>query len=388
MSWKPHFRRFLEADPARLHFAAHSHHYWPDVAFEAQQACWNDAARLADGKWDKIFGEVIPETQRRVARILKLPDPTTLAFGPNTHSFLLRLLSCLPQERPIAVLASDGEFHSLTRQMKRLEEAGRARVSWIPTEPFATFEARFKEAAVQGRHDLVYVSQVFFNSGFALADLPGLVATVPHRETLIAVDGYHAFMARPLDIAAVADRAFYLAGGYKYAMAGEGCCFIHCPPGYGARPLDSGWFAGFGALAAPPGDGLGYADDGSRFLGATFDPVGLYRLNAVLSWQEEHCPIDEIADHAVMLQELFLERLADLGRPRLTLDHLLSPRDPARRGNFLAFRTPEAGPIHKTLLSENIVTDHRGDVLRFGFGVYQDEEDVRRLVAALGCVLA
>lgn len=48
MSLKPHFRRFLEAQPARLHFAAHSHHPWPDVTFEAQQQAWLDAATHQD----------------------------------------------------------------------------------------------------------------------------------------------------------------------------------------------------------------------------------------------------------------------------------------------------------------------------------------------------
>ena len=37
----------------------------------------------------------------------------------------------------------------------------------------------------------------------------------------------------------------YLAGGYKYAMAGEGACFMHCPPGFGARPRNTGWYASF-----------------------------------------------------------------------------------------------------------------------------------------------
>ena len=32
---KEHFSRFLGAAPGRLHVAAHSHHPWPDVTFEA-----------------------------------------------------------------------------------------------------------------------------------------------------------------------------------------------------------------------------------------------------------------------------------------------------------------------------------------------------------------
>ena len=91
MKLKSHFRHFLEADPERLHFAAHSHHLWPDVTLAAQERCWRDAARLADRKWDMIFGELYPETQRQVAELLSLPRPASLAFGPNRGERLTSL---------------------------------------------------------------------------------------------------------------------------------------------------------------------------------------------------------------------------------------------------------------------------------------------------------
>ena len=79
-------------------------------------------------------------------------------------------------------------------------------------------------------------------------------------------------MAVETDLSAVADRIFYTAGGYKYAMAGEGVAFLHCPPGFAARPVNTGWYAEFDDLALPPG-AVGYAPDARRFLGSTFDPV-------------------------------------------------------------------------------------------------------------------
>ena len=96
MTHKAHFPRFFAARRSGMHFAAHSHHFWPDVTFEAQEQCWLDAARLADRKWEKVFGEVLPAAQRHVARMLNLPDPATIAFGPNTHGFVVRLLSLFP----------------------------------------------------------------------------------------------------------------------------------------------------------------------------------------------------------------------------------------------------------------------------------------------------
>ena len=388
MSYKAHFRRFLEADPGRLHFAAHSHHLWPDVTFVAQQRCWLDAARLADRKWEHLFGTLIPSVQRGVARLLNLSRPEDIVFAPNTHSLLNRLLSCLASGRPLRVLTTDGEFHSLTRQLRRLEEDGLARVDWLAVEPFDDFAERFARAAARGGFDLVYLSQVFFNSGFAPADAGALVAAAPDPETLVVLDGYHGFLALPTDLAAIETRAFYLAGGYKYAMAGEGAAFLHAPPGYGARPRDTGWYAAFGALETGEGARVGYGTDGSRFLGATFDPSGLYRLDAVLGWLAElGLGAAEIHAHACHLQESFITGLAGLGLAALHPGQLMLP-EPARRGNFLTFRTPAAGEIYQKLLAQNVITDHRADRLRFGFGLYHDDADVNRLCEVLGRTLS
>ena len=91
-----HFSRSIGRAGAPLHFAAHSHHPWPDVTFEAQQKYWWMPRALLDRKWERVFGDVIPALQRHIARHLTLPDPRTLVFAPNTHTSSLRLLSATP----------------------------------------------------------------------------------------------------------------------------------------------------------------------------------------------------------------------------------------------------------------------------------------------------
>ncbi len=389
MTLKAHFSRFLAADPERLHFAAHSHHLWPDVTFEAQQRCWHDAARLADGKWQTVFGEVYPAAQGHVARVLGLSRPESIAFGPNTHGFVLRLLSCLPIKPAIRVLTTDSEFHSFARQMRRLEEDGLAEVTRVPAETFASFAERFATEAGRGGHDLIYFSQVYYNSGYAVADLEALVAAIADTDALLAVDGYHGFLALPTDLSKIEDRVFYLAGGYKYAMAGEGAAFLHAPPGIATRPRDTGWFAAFGALEQGEGATVAYAPEGARFLGATFDPVGLYRLNAVLDWLEDlGLTVEAIHARILALQEDFVAQLAGLQLDALRPDQLLVPLSEPNRGHFLTFRTEAAGAIHRQLLDAKVVTDTRGGRLRFGFGLYHDAEDVARLVRVLARELA
>ena len=129
----------------------------------------------------------------------------------------------------------------------------------------------------------------------------------------------------------------------------------------------------------PAAAGVGYAPGGGRFLGATFDPSGLYRFVAVQRW----------------LDALRLGRAAHPrprpraagalpGRPargRLARGPLLPDRDEgADRGNFLTFRLPFAGAVQARLAAQDVIVDHRGDRLRIGFGVYHDSEDVDELL--------
>jgi selenocysteine lyase/cysteine desulfurase len=207
-----------------------------------------------------------------------------------------------------------------------------------------------------------------------------IVAAVKRRETLVVVDGYHSFMALEVNLAPLADRIFYLGGGYKYAMAGEGVGFMHCPDGYMPRPRATGWYAEFGTLEKPRDGTVAYATGGARFLGATFDPSGLYRLNAVMRWLDEiRQDCTTMTAHCTALQQQFLARLATSPHPAWKL---IEP-DPARRGRFLAFRTPKAPAIDEGLKARRVIVDHRGDILRIGFGLYQVESDIDHLVGAL-----
>ncbi len=383
-SYKALFRRFIEADPKRIHLAAHSHHFWPDVTYDAHMRAWTDAATLADDKWDRFFQKLWPRAQRHVARILRLPDPSTVAFGPNVHELVMRVLSNLPQR--MRVLTTDGEFYSLSRQLARFEEAGKAEVVRVPTRPFSTFTERFAQAARDGSFDLVYVSHVFFDSAYALRDLEAVVCAAPPSATVI-VDGYHAFCAIDVDLSRLADRIFYVGGGYKYAMSGEGCCFMHAPSGVFPRPIDTGWFAAFFALKDAQQSSVPYAEDASRFLGATYDPTPLYRFDAVMSMLErEGITTREIDERAKVLQQTFMTELEHHTGKRDDMS-LVVPITEPNRGQFLVFETPRAKDLHERLKQRNVMTDVRGDRLRLGFALYHDEVDViegaRRIASAL-----
>ncbi len=383
MSFKGLFSRSLGADPGRLHFAAHSHHLWPDASFNGQIEAWNDAARLADRKWDKVMGEVWPAAQAEVAAELGTGQPDAIVFSTNTHDFLVRLVTAAPRRAPgpLRLLTSDGEFHSARRQFARWVEAGWISLEQVAAEPAANFAERFLEAAGRGQHDLILVSQVFFGSGRRFEGVEQLAALGQPDGPWVVIDGYHAFMALDRPFGAAASRtAFTLGGGYKYAMAGEGCAFLHAPPGFGPRPPVTGWYAEFDDLTLPPGS-VGYAKDARRFLGATFDPSALYRFTGVRRMLADNgLTTARISAHVAALQKRLVEAIVDtpLGRAEL-----LNPLDGGPHARFLAFRSPQAQRWYGDLKAQNCITDVRGDVLRIGFGIYQDEADVDRLAVLL-----
>lgn len=384
--YRSHYSRFLASAPHRLHFAAHSHHLWLDVTREAQLQYWDDSAQYADKKWEYIFSTVVPAAQRHIARILDLSYPEQIVFAPNTHEFVARLLSCLDWSKPVSVLTTDSEFYSFTRQAIRLCEyvPHLFQLHTIPVEPFETFEERFCAAASSENFNMIFFSHVFFNSGFVVEHLEEIVSSVASPDTLIVIDGYHGFCAIPTSLRRIEHRVFYLSGGYKYAQAGEGVCFLVVPKGCTLRPLYTGWFAEFGKLSDRNTYEVAYSDDGFRFAGATFDPSGLYRFNAVMNWfQAQNLSIQQIHAYVSGLQSYFLDRLSDYSISFLPISSLRPPHSMQHRGHFLTFEIHHAEEIERKLLEHNVYVDRRGNRLRFGFGLYHTQSDVDALLRRL-----
>jgi selenocysteine lyase/cysteine desulfurase len=373
--YKKYYQLFLKANAGVQHYASHSHHYWPDVTRQAMLDYWDDSARFVDDKWNIIFGSKMPETQKLIAGHLKLSDPNQIAFAPNTHEFVYRLLSCFDPRKKISILTSDSEFYSFDRQVNRLSEDLLVEVEKVQTLPFDNFEERFIDRIKNKKYDLIFVSQVFFNSGMVLRNLKAIVDAVKDSQTMIVIDGYHGFMALPTDLSAIESRIFYLSGSYKYAQGGEGCCFLHVPKNSEHRPLYTGWFAGLADLAKNNGN-VNYPDNGLRFAGSTMDFSALYRLNAVLNlFQKDGLTVEKIHAHVQKLQNNFREHLLSIDHPFLTEKNILSV-DYLHHGHFLTFAMPSPDhtkKLHDELRVKNIWTDFRSSRLRFGFGLYQED---------------
>ena len=61
---------------------------------------------------------------------------------------------------------------------------------------------------------------------------------------------------------------------------------------------------------------------------------------------------------------------------RLREATVLRPNASGHDARFLALRHPDATQWKSKLMDANLITDARDDVLRIGFGLYQDEADI------------
>lgn len=384
--YQKYYRQFLQAAQQSassqsnlplLHMACHSHHYWPDVTLEAVNAYWQDAAMMADTKWEKIFGEKIPAFQREIASVLKLPAAEQIALAPNTHELVYRLISGFDLTQPLRILTTDGEFYSFARQLLRLEELPNVEVVRIPSRPYATLPQRFEEELQQGSYQLAYASLVFFDSGVVFPRLLEIAARKPEA-TQMVIDGYHGFFARPIDLSGVADKVFFTAGSYKYLGAGEGMCFMSVPRGCSLRPLNTGWFAEMAELENRA-EGVGFGDDWLRFAGATMDYSPLYKALAVLEqFKHDDVSVEHIHEYVQGNQRRFLAAMDAADHPLLNRSNLIHHDLEDGHGHFFTFNcgsAEQAEQLQGELRNKNVLCDRRQHLLRLGFAIYHPQEE-------------
>jgi len=373
-----HYRHFsVDERPGagRLLLTGHSHQAWPDRAREGLLAAYDETAKKVDEKWDLAFakGRRVKESFARL-----LGDTVgTYALASSTHDLLVRFLSALPLAKRPRLLTTDGEFHSIRRQLDRLAEEGLEIVKISADDPDTLAERL--AAAVDHRTAAVLVSSVLFSSGRIVHGLSQVMEAVEHHGAELLVDAYHALCALPFSLRRERiEGAFVVGGGYKYCQLGEGNCFLRVPDGCQLRPVITGWFAEFADLAESIEPGrVAYGRGAERFAGATYDPTSQYRAAAVLDFFEEMELTPEF------LRQINQHQLGLLAAEfdALDLDPGILRRDAeiplSACGAFLVLHTPHALTLCSEMRRRGVITDYRGTSLRLGPAPYLCDEQLR-----------
>ena len=384
----PHYSRFRVSE--RVLLTGHSHQAWPDVAFTAQQQAWLDAADDVDDKWERA-ATVAEQVRDGWRRLLGEPH-AEIALGQNTHELVARLLSAvLPCGGPSAasrparttLVTTDGEFHTIRRQIDRLEEAG-VRIMRVAARPVSTLAERLATATTDGVA-CVLVSSVLFETAEIVPHLEVVASACLEHGTELLVDAYHHLNVVPFEMNALGlQRAFVTGGGYKYCQLGEGNCFLRVPPDCALRPVFTGWFSEFDHLAVSHAQhAVHYGRGGDRFAGATYDPTSHYRAAAVFRFHEDMglSPARLRAINAGQTEHL-AHRVRELGLEEHVARLVEVPAQV--RAGFIAIRTPQAATAVRRLRGRGVFADSRGEILRLGPAPYVSEAQLDSAVAELG----
>lgn len=376
-----HYSRFRVAE--RLLLTGHSHQAWPDVAAEGQLEAFEDAARAVDDKWELAAAKA-DEVARHFGALLGEPD-AEVALGASTHDLVIRFLSALDLRSRPRLVTTDGEFHTLRRQLGRLAEEG-VEVVRVPATPADSLADRLA-AEIDDRTSAVLVSMVLFETARIVPGLDRVAMACERFGAELLVDAYHALGVIEVPIAALGlGSAWVVGGGYKYLQLGEGNCFLRLPPHADRfRPVVTGWYAEFGALADEPDPSrVRYPVGAARFAGATYDPTSHYRAARVLRFRADQglspALLRQVSLHQVALLARAFDDL-DLPEDVLTRDRTTPPELIA---GFLALRCREAQRLQQALRARCVHTDSRGHFLRFGPAPYLSDAQLTDAMAALG----
>jgi len=376
-----YYSRFRVAE--RFLLTGHSHQAWPDVGFEAQQRAWLDAAEFVDEKWTRA-AEQAAAVRGGFARLIG-DTAGNIALAQNTHELVTRWLSALPLLARPRIVTTDGEFHSIRRQVDRLAEEG-VTVVRVPARPVETLAERVV-ASLDSRTLCAMVSTVLFETAEIVPGLDVLAAACRRQGVPLLLDAYHHLNVVPFDLhRSGLDDVFVTGGGYKYCQLGEGNCFLRVPPESRLRPVLTGWFAEFDALEDPGQRQVAYGKGAAAFGGATYDVTSHYRAAAVFAFHEQQGltpdTLRAISRHQVGLLKTEFERL-DVPP---ALAHV-EPMADERRGGFLAIRAASAKDIAHRLRERGVHVDARGDVLRMGPAPYLRDDQLREAIQALSEII-
>lgn len=378
----PHYSHFDVSN--RLLFTGHSHQAWPDVARDGLQEAFDVAASQVDNKWGTAFEKI--ETLRNYLRNF-YDDPNGFyCLGQNTHQLLVSWLSSFDLQQKPKIITTDSEFHSMARQLKRLKEEG---LQVITVEGHADNIVQQIEGQLDDEVSAVMLSRVYFNSGIVNQHISKIAEVTRTYNIPFLIDDYHGTNVVPLSITDenLAD-CYFLIGGYKYLQWGEGNCFLRYPQDCELRPAITGWFASFSQLDEPKDEKVSYADDHQRFASGTFDATSQFRAAKVAEFFDQMDLTPDVLhqQYQSQIQLLCNEFLArDFDTEIITLAH----QQPVENmGGFLSLRSPFARTLRAKLMENNVFTDARGDILRFGVAPYITSKQIRKAMDELEKVVS
>ncbi|MBS1728422.1 MAG: aminotransferase class V-fold PLP-dependent enzyme [Armatimonadetes bacterium] len=363
---RPLFSRVLKAHEGVEYLANHSLGRPLDQTFDniaRGAALWAD--KLDEAWSDEHWMGEAHKYRSLIAKLLDLDDPSAVVPKTSAGQGLRAVLNSFPSDRKVNVVTTRGEFDSIDFILKTYAQQGRATVRWI--EPGATegavptFQAGDIIRAIDDSTDLVVVSAVFFGTGQVLQDFDQVVTKAHACGALVLLDVYHAIGVFPFSMTAF-DADFCIGGCYKYLRGGPGACYLAIHPrilAEGRRTLDTGWFAKKDTFQYLRPETADTWPGGDGWLESTPPVLTAYQATPGLEFTLD-VGVERIRDYTLELLDSIRESLR-----RRNLD-VFQPQNPNQWGAYALVHSDDAPKLCDNLRTQGIVTDARGDFVRFG----------------------
>jgi len=338
-------------------------------AVEGWLAGWDENG----AEWD-FWVERNEAFRSGVAEVLHA-RPDDVAVTTSVSQGVSALVSALPLEgERNRIVISEYEFPTIGQIAHAQELRGAEVVHVVPDEDGSIGPDRFA-AAIDERTALVCCTTLSYRSGHR-HDVGAIAVAAHEAGALVLADSYQACGAVELDVRSLGADAV-TGGTVKYLLGTAGLGFMWVRPGLHETlvPTQTGWFADEDIFAMSIAD---YSPHRSarRFDSGTPPVPSLYAGVAGLSLVSE-TGVPSIQAHVLALGDRLLDGLDELGAAVVT------PRDAARRGPLVCVRSTDVEALVGALASERIVVSSREDKLRIALHLYNVEEDVDTLLAAL-----
>lgn len=301
-----------------------------------------------------------------------------IGLGFNT-SFGINLAAFgLPLKQGDEVLVIDVEFPALVYTFKAAAEARGFEIKIVPTTN-RQFDLDLLEKAITPRTRVIAVSWVQFFNGYK-ADLSELTALCKKHGLWLLVDGIQGMGVEPVDVRALGIDIF-TSGCQKWMLAPQGSGFFYLSPEMRqimkqsvASWLGVDWGMDFTDLFKFD---LPWYDSARRFELGYFVVTNIFGMKAAVDIFTD-LGIAAIQKHNYALNDRLARYVKESDYYEITCD--LSEK---HRSSIFTFSCDDVKALHRRIVKSGIVLSQREGSIRVAAHLFNNEDDIDRLIEIL-----
>jgi selenocysteine lyase/cysteine desulfurase len=337
-------------------------------AYQAYLRDWEEQG----SPWE-YWVERLEAARAAFARLINA-EPDEIAVTTSVSAGVSALASALQftGERN-KIVVSDYEFPTVAQIWHAQEQRG-ARVWHVPPSGNTIPVERFAEA-IDDRTALVSLTHVCFRNGSRL-DVPAIVELAHQNGARVLLDSYQTLGTMPIDVKAL-QVDFLVSGVLKYLLSSAGLAFLYVRKELVDRlqPTCMGWFSQADIFAMDV-----HANTPSptarRFESGTPPVPNIYAALAGIKLVQS-VGLSRIEAHIGELTAAIKEGVRRRGYT------LVTPTDPNQHGALITLRAHDVNLLVSKLKQDGIITSSRDDNLRLSPHIYNNLEDIERLMDGL-----